>query len=230
MLPKLHSWSSAANKTYATCLTSKISFRDAELHPCAQVGKLGVVFDGTLSWEAHVCSDSELSRRCMGVLIGLSHERHWLRLHEQLKIRLQRKNSISKKCASFDINVNGDTGPKLSFPLIESFRWSDGKFRFARKLQGVWKKSLPDKSWIKSAVLCVLISFLLEFISRLWEVLSGEGFSQIDSLYQLWWDFKEMCKKTTKIGSAGSGPLCGGTDRWRSRRFPGDSNLEFDNC
>ena len=94
---------------------------------------------------------------------------------------------------------------------------------------GCLEKSLPEKSWIKSAVLCVLISFLLEFISRLGEV-SGEGFSQIDSLYQFWWDFKEMCKKTTKIGNAGSGPLCGGTDRWRSRRFPGDSNLEFDNC
>ena len=59
---------------------------------------------------------------------------------------------------------------------------------------GCLEKSLPEKSWIKSAVLCVLISFLLEFISRLGEV-SGEGFSQIDSLYQLWWDFKEMCKK-----------------------------------
>ena len=38
---------------------------------------------------------------------------------------------------------------------------------------------------------------MLEFISRLGEV-SGEGFSQIDSLYQLWWDFKEMCKKRQK--------------------------------
>ena len=28
--------------------------------------------------------------------------------------------------------------------------------------------------------------------------MSGEGFSQIDSLYQLWWDFKEMCKKRQK--------------------------------
>ena len=65
------------------------------------------------------------------------------------------------------------------------------------KVQGVWKKSLPEKSWIKSAVLCVLLSFLIEFISRLWEV-SGECFSQIDSLYQLWWDFKEMCKKRQK--------------------------------
>ena len=40
----------------------------------------------------------------------------------------------------------------------------------------------------------------------------------------------KQCVKNDKIGSAGSGPLCGGTDRWRSRRFPGDSNLEFDNC
>ena len=28
--------------------------------------------------------------------------------------------------------------------------------------------------------------------------MSGEDFSQIDSLYQLWWDFKEMCKKRQK--------------------------------
>ncbi|KAF0287552.1 Protein CASP [Amphibalanus amphitrite] len=39
------------------------------------VGNLGVVFDGALTWEAHV---AELSRRCMGVLIGLSHARHCL--------------------------------------------------------------------------------------------------------------------------------------------------------
>ena len=39
------------------------------------MGNLGVVFDSTLSWEAHV---AELSRRCMGVLIGLSHARHCL--------------------------------------------------------------------------------------------------------------------------------------------------------
>ena len=53
----------------------KISFRDTDLQPCAQVGNLGVVFDGTLSWETHV---SDLRRRCMGVLIGLSHARHCL--------------------------------------------------------------------------------------------------------------------------------------------------------
>ena len=53
----------------------KASFRDAELEPCAQVANLGVIFDSTLSWEPHV---SELSRRCVGLLIGLSHVRHYL--------------------------------------------------------------------------------------------------------------------------------------------------------
>ena len=53
----------------------KVTFRDAQLEPCRQAGNLGVVFDSTLSWEAHV---SELSRRCMGLLTGLSHVRHSL--------------------------------------------------------------------------------------------------------------------------------------------------------
>ena len=52
-----------------------ISFRGSELTPYAQVGNLGVVFDSSLSWDAHV---SDLSRRCMGLLIGLSHIRHYI--------------------------------------------------------------------------------------------------------------------------------------------------------
>ena len=53
----------------------KVHFRDAALQPCVQVGNLGVTFDSTLSWDAHV---SDLSRRCTGLLIGLSHARHCL--------------------------------------------------------------------------------------------------------------------------------------------------------
>ena len=53
----------------------RVSFRDAVLQPCTQVGNLGVTFDCTLSWDAHV---SELCRRCTGLLIGLSHARHCL--------------------------------------------------------------------------------------------------------------------------------------------------------
>ena len=52
-----------------------VSFSESELTPCAQVGNLGVVFDSSLSWDAHM---SDLSRRCMGLLIGLSHIRHYI--------------------------------------------------------------------------------------------------------------------------------------------------------
>ena len=52
-----------------------VAFRDAALRPCAEVKNLGVVFDSALSWDSHV---SEICRRCMGVLIGLSHARHCL--------------------------------------------------------------------------------------------------------------------------------------------------------
>ena len=53
----------------------QVSFCDVVLRPRAEVRSLGVVLDGTLSWESHV---SELCRRCTGVLIGLSHCRHYL--------------------------------------------------------------------------------------------------------------------------------------------------------
>ena len=43
--------------------------------PCDQVRNLGLIFDNKLSWEAHV---SMISRRCMGILSGLSHARHYL--------------------------------------------------------------------------------------------------------------------------------------------------------
>ena len=52
-----------------------VSFRDAVLQPSEKMGNLGVVFDSALSWDDHV---SELSRRCTGLLIGLSHARNCL--------------------------------------------------------------------------------------------------------------------------------------------------------
>ena len=52
-----------------------VSFRDAALEPCNEVKNLGLIFDSTLSWDAHVTS---ISRRCMGTLTGLSHVRHQL--------------------------------------------------------------------------------------------------------------------------------------------------------
>ena len=52
-----------------------VQFRDTLLVPCAEARNLGVIFDQHLSWDAHV---SALSRKCCGILVSLSHIRHYL--------------------------------------------------------------------------------------------------------------------------------------------------------
>ena len=53
----------------------KVSFRDTTLLSCNKVKNLGVTFDENLSWDSHV---SEVSQRCIGNLIGLTHARRLL--------------------------------------------------------------------------------------------------------------------------------------------------------
>ena len=49
-----------------------VKFRDNDLLPVAEARNLGVMFDKTLSWDSHV---SLITRRCFGILSGLSHLR-----------------------------------------------------------------------------------------------------------------------------------------------------------
>jgi len=55
--------------------TINVSYRDTCLTPSSEVKNLGLIFDQHLSWDAHVRA---LSRRCCGILIALSHLRHYL--------------------------------------------------------------------------------------------------------------------------------------------------------
>lgn len=55
-----------------------VKFRDQTLTTCSVAKNLGVTFDQSLSWDAHV---SHISRRCFGTLAGLSHLRHCLPPH-----------------------------------------------------------------------------------------------------------------------------------------------------
>ena len=52
-----------------------VKFRDTLLSPCTEARNLGVIFDQHLSWDAHVTA---LSRKCCGILVSLSHLRHFL--------------------------------------------------------------------------------------------------------------------------------------------------------
>ena len=53
----------------------RISFCNTNIVPCDKVRNLGLIMDSKLSWDAHV---STISRRCMGILSGLSHARNYL--------------------------------------------------------------------------------------------------------------------------------------------------------
>ena len=61
---------SAQNLRNAPNLTVK--FRDHTLVPISEARNLGITFDRTLNWDAHV---SSVTRRCFGILSGLSHLR-----------------------------------------------------------------------------------------------------------------------------------------------------------
>ena len=52
-----------------------VKFGASTILPSTEVKNLGLTFDSQLSWDSHI---SLLSRRCCGILSGLSHVRHYL--------------------------------------------------------------------------------------------------------------------------------------------------------
>ena len=55
--------------------TIEVRFRGETLRPEREARNLGVIFDPTLLWDAHV---AHVVHKCFGMLIGLSHVRHCL--------------------------------------------------------------------------------------------------------------------------------------------------------
>ena len=55
--------------------TIEVRFRGETLHAENKVRNLGVIFDPVLSWDDHV---THVVHKCFGMLIGLSHIRHYL--------------------------------------------------------------------------------------------------------------------------------------------------------
>ena len=52
-----------------------VNFRGTRLVSTTQAKNLGIIFDQFLSWDAQV---EAVSRKCCGILIGISHLRHYL--------------------------------------------------------------------------------------------------------------------------------------------------------
>ena len=55
------------------CPDINVKFGGNTIKPCLETKNLGVTFDRSLTWDSHV---SVISRRCFGILAGLSHLRH----------------------------------------------------------------------------------------------------------------------------------------------------------
>ena len=64
---------SPQNLRSAPCFV--VQFRNHNLLPVSEAKNLGIIFDRSLSWDAHV---SLVIRRCFGILVGLSHLRNYL--------------------------------------------------------------------------------------------------------------------------------------------------------
>ena len=79
-----------------------VKFRDHTLSPVSGATNLGITFDRTLNWSAHVTS---VTRRCFGILSGLSHLRG--RLSSSVISVMVNALVISQVCYCVSIYGNG---------------------------------------------------------------------------------------------------------------------------
>ena len=97
-----------------------VKFRDHSLIPCSEARNLGLVFDRTLSWNSHVAL---VSKRCFGMLTGLSHLKHSLPAYVLITL----VNALVLSQVRYCLPVYGN-GSKLNTSKLQK------NFNFAAKL------------------------------------------------------------------------------------------------
>ena len=102
-----------------------VKFRDHILVPCSEAKNLGLVFDRTLSWNSHV---SLVSKRCFGILSGLSHLKHSL----PASVLLTLINALVLSQVRYCLSVYGN-GSQLNMSRIQKVLNFAAKLIFGRK-------------------------------------------------------------------------------------------------
>ena len=102
-----------------------VKFRDHSLFPCSEARNLGLVFDRTFSWNSHVAL---VSKRCFGMLTGLSHLKH--SLSDYVLITLVNALVLSQVRYCLSVYVNGS---KLSTSRLQKILNFAAKLIFGRK-------------------------------------------------------------------------------------------------
>jgi len=119
-----------------------IKFRDLDVLPVSEAKNLGLIFDRTLSWDAHV---SEVTRRCYGILGGLSHLRG--RLPPAVISALI--NSLVFSQIRYCISIYGN-GTKKNLSRIQKIINYSAKVIFGRKKFDPASDLLKSLGWLSA--------------------------------------------------------------------------------
>jgi len=102
-----------------------VKFRDHDLQPVSETKNLGVTFDRTLNWDAHV---STVTNRCFGILSGISH----LRGHLPPTVISALINALVFSQIRYCLSVYGN-GTQKNFSRIQKIINYAAKVIFGRK-------------------------------------------------------------------------------------------------
>ena len=131
---------SAQNLRNAPNVTVK--FRDHTLSPVSEARNLGIVFDRNLNWNAHV---SSVTRRCFGILSGLSHLKG--RLPSSVISVLVSALVVSQ--VRYCISIYG-SGSKKNLARIQKILNYGAKIIFGRKKYDHVSDLLDKLSWLSA--------------------------------------------------------------------------------
>ena len=120
----------------------KVVFRDHQLLPISEAKNLGLVFDRSLSWTAHV---SSVTRRCFGVLSGLSHLRGCL----PSSVILTLVNALVISQVRYCISVYGGTS-KQNLSRVQKVLNYAAKVVFGRKKYDHASDLLARLGWLNA--------------------------------------------------------------------------------
>ena len=119
-----------------------VKFRDHPLVPCLEAKNLGLIYDRTLSWNSHV---SLVTKRCFGILAGLSHLSHCL----PSSVMTTLVNALVLSQVRYCISVYGN-GTQYNLSRIQKIINYSAKVIFGRKKFDPVSDLLQKLDWLSA--------------------------------------------------------------------------------
>ena len=120
----------------------KVTFREHDLIPVSEAKNLGLTFDRSLNWSAHI---SNVTRSCFGVLSGLSH----LRGHLPITVLLTLVDALVVSQVRYCISVYGNN-TKQNISRIQKILNYAARVIFGRKKYDHVSDLLGRLGWLSA--------------------------------------------------------------------------------